>query len=352
MQNSSRMRQVYTRFFLSAALLIALYAMTQSIAGGILHLDVHFWGRSSLINAFNTLRMTAGDRVFSKALIGKDGWLEYTEDGDLDVYQASATGSSALFKTRQEKLQKLYDELQKRHITLILVIAPNKSSIYADTLPDEIQQKTGISPLEAFTTYMKEHGPPIVVDLRQPLKNGRKQQDVYYKTDTHWNAYGAFIAYSEIMQKLAESDPRLAPLPLKAFRITTSKPTLHDIPRFIGLTSPLEADILFHAKEKDVQWTTLNDDPVIPMQIATTSKTTAPTLLMYMDSFGISTRNFIAPHFSKSTFILNHSKYPNTVSMEMIDATKPDVVIVEFVERFFHIKKLDAFLNKLIREKP
>lgn len=347
-----RLRRRYTQIFLTLLTLVSLLMLVQSLSGSIAEFDSRFWGRSFFISRYAKLKLALGDHVFTQALAGKDGWLEYTEDGDLDIYQNTGGASAETLEAMRGKLQKLYEALQKRDITLVLVIAPNKSTIYPDKLPAEIRKNDGPSALDVFTESLQQKGPPILVDLRAPLQNGRKKQDVYYKTDTHWNAYGALIAYTEIMQRLADSHPQLTSAPLDAFTITTSQPYPHDIARFIGVTDLLESDIQLHPKESDIRWATLNDDPIVPFQVATTSKDNAPTLLMYMDSFGVELKDFIAPHFSKTTFILNHSQYPNAVSMQLIDATKPNIVIVEFVERFFYNKKLNAFLTKLMQEKP
>lgn len=345
------LRQRYTRLFLCGLLFASLFVLTQSLSGSLAQFDSNFWGRSLLINAFSRLKLTLGDHVFRHALAGKEGWLEYTEDGDLDIYQNTNGVSTEAIDRMQEKLQKLYDALQKRGIPLVLVIAPNKSTIYSDKLPEQIRKNNGPSALDVFTETLERRGPPILVDLRTALRDGRKERDIYYKTDTHWNDYGAFIAYSEIMQMLSKTHPQLTPFSMDSFTIHTAQPYPHDIARFIGVTDLLEADIEFQPKENDVHWVTLNDDPIVPFQIATTSKTDAPTLLMYMDSFGVELKDFVAPHFSKTTFILNHSQYPNIVSMRMIDAVKPDMIVVEFVERFFYSKKLDAFLTKLTQDK-
>lgn len=344
-------RQRYTQLFIISLLIVSLYAMTQSMTGGILQFQNQFWGRTFLLSSFTRVRLALGDRVFQDALIGKQGWMEYIGDGDLDIYQTSTATSEKTLNYEQQKLQKLYDELRKRNITLILIIPPNKASIYPENLPDEIQKPTAQSKLDAFTAYIQKHGPPILVDLRPGLLNERKKHDVYYKTDSHWNGYGIFNAYTEIFKELSKTYPQLTPKGISDFKITTEKPSIHDVPHYISAPDLLESDILFTPKEDQVHWATISNDWIVPIQISTTPDKNLPSLLMYMDSFGAGMKKIIAPHFSQATFILNHSTYPDTLSLDMIDAVKPNVVIIEFVERFFVVKKMDAFLNKLLPNK-
>jgi len=251
-------------------------------------------------------------------------------------------------KNTQQKIQKLYEELRKRNITLILVIPPNKATIYPDKLPDEIEKPKPQSKLDTFTAYLQQYGPPVLVDLRPALLNGRKQQDVYYKTDTHWNSYGAFIGYTEIMKELSKTYPQLTSRSLQDFKITISQPYAHDIPQIMGATNLLEPKVIFNPKKNDLRWVILNDDKIVPLQVSTTSKKNLPTLLMYVDSYGEEMKDFLAPEFSKATFILNSSKYPDTLSPQTIDIIKPDIVIVEVVERFFDLQLLDHIVNQLL----
>jgi hypothetical protein len=329
---------------------VSLYTTTQSLAGGTAQFESNLWGRQFLITSFTKLRLTLGDRVFSQALVCKDGWLEYTKQKNLDSYQNIIAYPPKALKNTQQKLQEFYEELHKRNITLILVIPPNKATIYPDKLPNEIQKINAQSKLDAFAAYLQQHGPPVLVDLRPALLNGRKERDVYYKTDTHWNLYGIFIGYTEIMKELSKTYPQLAPKSMKDFKITSGQSYLHDIPRIIGATNLLEPVIGLSPREKgnDLRWVTLNDDKTVPLQISTTPKENLPTLLMYVDSFGIQMKDLVAPHFRKATFISIISQYPDALSLKTIDIIKPDIVIVEVVERYFNVQILDTFLKQIL----
>ena len=65
---------------------------------------------------------------------------------------------------------------------------------------------------------------PVIVDLRPALKAARQDQDVYYKTNTHWNGYGAFIAYTTIINALGSSYPELKPYKTADLELVTTDP--------------------------------------------------------------------------------------------------------------------------------
>lgn len=349
--NVTIIRLRYTQFFIICLLSVSLYTMTQSLSGGISHLEDNFWGRQFLITSFTRLRLKLGDRVFSQALVGKDGWLDYTGQKNLDGYQNTIAYPPKEMENTQQKLQKFYGELRKRNITLILVIPPNKATIYPEKLPDEIQKINAQSRLDVFTTYIHQNGPSVLLDLRPILQKARVKQDIYYKTDSHWNPYGAFFAYQEIMHELSKSYPELAPADIKNFKLTVVPSHLYNIAMIMGATNILEDRLILTPKRNSVKWATYNNNVIVPMTASISSQQHSPRLLMYMDSFGLGLKDFIAPHFSEATFIHIASQYPDLLSFKTIDTLQPNVVIVEVAERHFNIKYLDAFLNSFLSDR-
>ncbi len=281
--NIATLRLRYTQFFIICLLGVSLYAMSQSLPGGISQFQDNLWNRKPLITAFTNLKIAMGNRVINQVVLSKNGFLHIP--AQLNSYQKTAPTSQTAIIETQQKLQKLYDELHKENITLLFVIAPNKTTIYQDKLPDEIQIFNKRSKLDEFRDYIDKNGPPVFLDLRPALLAGRKQQEIYEKTDTHWNTYGAFIAYTEIMKALSKTYPALKPKSIDDFKVSTSQPYLHDIAGMIGATDILEQDPDLTPKEKtNVTWSTLNDDePAIPLQISTTPNEGAPRLVAYMD---------------------------------------------------------------------
>lgn len=351
--NTTTLRLRYTQFLVVSLLGILLYMMSQSLSGGINQFESNLWGHEFLITSFTKLKLKIGDRVFPQVLVGKEGWLELTSSKNLDNYQNAAKIQRQEIKNTQSKFEYLYKELSKRNISLFLIIPPNKVTIYPDKLPNEIQKIKQHSKLDMFAAYVQKYGPPGFIDLRPALRKARKSQDVYYKTDTHWNAYGTFTAYREIIRQLSKAYPQLSAKSLKDFQVS-STPSIRDTARIMGTSDWLEPYINFAPKFKDdVQWVALNEDRT-SLQVSITPTKNAPTLLMYVDSFGLLLKDFLSWHFSKATYVLFDSKDPDLTMLKMIDATKPDIVIIEMLERRFYyadfqenIVSLDDLLSTL-----
>lgn len=343
------LRVRYTQFLLISIAAVVLYAASQSLQDGIELFEKSFWNRASLISGFTNIRWTFGDRVYSQGLRGKDGWLEYTGDGNIDNYQNANPASPEDLEKIGLKIRRLHRQLKDKNITLMIVIAPNKATIYPDKLAGEIQKLGPESYLDQLGGYLKQNGPNILLDLRPALQAGRKNHEIYYVTDTHWNPYGSFIAYTRIIQTLSKTYPQLQPRQMNEFNIRTGPGYVHDIPQLMGATHILEPSIEFIPRQYNVQWgDKLTDDKIVPMQIATTPNSDAPSLLIYGDSFSSGLRNLLPLHFSKTTFIQNSSLSAETLSMKKLDTIKPNIVVIEFVERSVYGKYLDRILSLLL----
>lgn len=346
--NNTNPRQLYSQIFLGLLLSASLYILTASISNGPSTFSENFLNRKALINLFTSSRLTLGDRVFSQGIAGQQNWLEYTGDRNIDDYQNTTGMSEEELRSIQQKLQKLNDELRKRNITLLVVVAPNKATIYPDKLPDEIQKIGKKSNLDLFLAYFKGHGPDIVLDLRPALLNERKKHDVYYHLDTHWNAYGAFAGYREIIKRLAKTYPELAPKNMNNFNLRVGEPYPLDIASLMGAFHLLESYTSFAPKRNIPTSIFFNNDPTIPMRVSTTQSKKLPTILMYLDSFGAGLEPMISTNFSRSTFIQRNSQYPGLLTMHTIDLIQPDIVVIEFVERTLNKNGLNEILDRLL----
>ena len=65
---------------------------------------------------------------------------------------------------------------------------------------------------------MRAHSKVCGVVLRPRLTAAKTQAPTYYQTDTHWNSFGAFVAYQQLISALHLPD--LKPLGLESFTRT------------------------------------------------------------------------------------------------------------------------------------
>ncbi|WP_167360967.1 alginate O-acetyltransferase AlgX-related protein [Vibrio barjaei] len=78
-----------------------------------------------------------------------------------------------------------------------IILGPNKSTVYSDKLP--LWART---PNYSLSHHL--YNSPIYVNSIDDLRHARNTADPYYRTDTHWNNYGASVAFENYLDKLVK----------------------------------------------------------------------------------------------------------------------------------------------------
>lgn len=331
MLNTTSLRYRYTHIFVLFMLCFFIYSMFRSIGvSGIRNFEENLYKKDFLIENAILLRMKMGDRVFPQVLLEQDGWMGHITEREFDYYQ-----NVRPFKNKTiivKELINLNQYLESQGITLLLVAAPSKSTIYPDKIPGQIKSMPVESRLDALIAELEDNNLPVILDLRPILSTARQNQDVYYKTNTHWNGYGAFVAYAAIINTLGSSHPELKPYKAADLRLVTTDPVVQDLTVMMHANFIKERSFFFVPKVSFVQ-TLYSDNYLGYHQFSSTPDCNLPTLLMFHDSFGEYYLNdYLSMNFSKSHFVYNNG-IRKTLTTESLDQIKPDIVIIEILER-------------------
>jgi len=338
-------RYRYTQFFVLFILCFLIYVMAQSIGPGITNFQDNIYKKDFLMEKATLFRYKIGDRIFPGGVIGKDGWMEYTDDGNLDDFQNVKNLENK--KKLRKELVALNEFLNSQGITLLIVVAPNKATIYPDKLSGQIKSLPAESVLDKLIAFSKENNLPAILDLRPALRNARHDQDVYYKTNTHWNGYGAFVAYTTIINALGNSHSEIKPYKSADMNLVTTVPGVQDIPGLMHASFITEPYIYLEPKTPFIQ-TLHPGDSYGYNRYSWIPNSNLPTLLMFHDSFGLTYLNgYLSMNFRESHFIHNYS-YSVYLTRESIRQFKPDVIIIEIVER--NLGKLVTYLSNFDQE--
>jgi alginate O-acetyltransferase complex protein AlgJ len=291
--------------------------------------------RLELIRLFETFRLRAGDHVFNIGVVGHGGWLFLMDQQSATEYQRSAPLNRKTLASLQIDLDQLNSELSSQGKTLLVVICPDKSTIYPQFVPGEIQPFDQPTRLDQFTSYMRSHGQARVLDLRPALTAGAASDDVYYKTDTHWNDLGAYYGYLEILRALSSDYPALsARLALAATYVPTQRiQETTDLPRIMGLY-PFQETGASRAVDvlEPIQTIPVKTENGLVVRLSTNPNLDLPKLLILHDSFYDSLAQYIEPSFSQVTAV-PYGSGAEALFSEWIKAEAPDVVIIERAER-------------------
>jgi alginate O-acetyltransferase complex protein AlgJ len=192
----------------------------------------HFGLRPYLLAAANRLNFAVrlpggGNRV---ALLGKDDWLYWRND--IEQHSGLKLLGQWEIDAWTRSLDHLHDWLASQGIRFVFVIAPDKSEIYPEHLPDGVPAApfTALDQLAAALSAQKKFD---FIDLRLLLKAAKSQGQLYYKTDSHWNSLGAHLALERVLQgRLPPGDA----LPAFADYNLDPKPFAGDLVQLLGLS--------------------------------------------------------------------------------------------------------------------
>jgi len=269
-------------------------------------------------------------------MIGRDGWLFYSVDQTLEDIRATTLFKPAQLQAWRSLLECRRDWLARSGIRYLLVIAPDKHTIYPEKLPAWIHQVGPTTKLDQFMTYMKAHSTVPVLDLRPALRRAKQHAVTYLIADTHWNQYGAFVGYQELIRTLSCQLPGLEPLPLSAFSTSTNTESGGDLAAMLAEATTLENNCpvlqprpplvpLRPAADKaDSRWlTTENPDRI-------------GRAVLFRDSFSQRWVPLIGYHFNKVIYCWHYHW-----NRQLIEKEQPNVVIDELNEHFFYQQEPD-----------
>jgi len=284
-----------------------------------------------------------GASTSREVIVGKDGWLFYAGDGEMEDFRGITNYDKATIVRMAATFEIKQKWLASKGIRYLFVIAPNKSTIYGEWLPDSynrVRTKTGSDEL---VEYLRQHTQVEVVDLGPSLITAKSKERIYHKTDTHWNGYGAFIAYQSIMKPIVKWFPELNAKSFDNFSIVKKAANGGDLASMIGGKEFIEEEYLNlkQLNDKKINLKGVNDIKASPLVINLNN----PKLIraiVFRDSFLSSVIPLLTDHFDYAKYYWK-SWDTDMPIIEMVDSVKPDIVIEEIVERFIKHNKSDYY---------
>lgn len=297
--------------------------------------------RDDMVRARNRIWMAAtGQPPLRTVLKGQNGWWFYNDEMDMEDWmgltaydEEEIAGHVRTFLARREWLA-------QRGVALLVVIAPNKSTVYGEHMPVGMRRFKEAKRLDRLAEAFTEAGIPFL-DLRPALFAAKAVRQSYWKTDTHWNEWGALVGCSAIVERLRERFPAMPALDPAGYEALPVKTPGGDLPGMLLLEDLYPEDNVamrprapHRAKDAPVP-PTWKDPAAMTAGRAAIIKTIddprLPKAVIFRDSFSQMAIPFLSERFSRAVYIWDHRFH-----VKVVIAEKPDVVIYEAVERYQH----------------
>ncbi len=294
----------------------------------------HFGFRKRLIQ-WLALAKVKGLSVTSTptVILGKSGWLFFASESAVSSYRATRPFSLEQLEQYRRLIEARRDWLAGRGARYLIVIAPNKDTIYPEFMPETYNKLNPRSRLDQLVDYMRERSSVPILDVRDELRRTKKAERVYDITDSHWNPRGAYVAYARIMETISEWFPEARVTPRSQFRDVARNGPGGDLARMLGIPDSFPEEHLsmipldgWHFRQTDEPWDmTFRGGPTLRMERVDAK---LPGLVIFRDSFGGHLIPFLAAHFQRTLCVWDHN-----LDRAVIERERPALVISEMVER-------------------
>lgn len=295
----------------------------------------HFGLRKTLLAGQARLRlMGLGAGKESVVVVGERDWL-FLRKG----LSAPAKGLPARFGDRElaawvAHLRREGGRYAAAGARYLVTFPPNKSTIYPGLQAGGGPAPPSPSRMDQLYRALAREAGVATVDLRPAVRQVGPQV-TYWPTDSHWNTFGSSRAAAALRRGIGEWFPEVATHEV-AIRTRPAAPPRCDlaialgVPDLCGEPGPaLEAapgQLEEVALEGPLAARMIQGAP--PNQLWRGGHAERPRLLIMRDSFSENLIPFLAPAFSQVL-----SVWGTHVSREVVAAFRPDVVVLELVER-------------------
>lgn len=298
------------------------------------YFDDCFPYRNTFIDSFGKFKyeLLKITNVTDRVMIGKNGWLFLNEPEYIKPISTPFT---------KEELRRFNYNLvvttkwfEKHNIKYYLTIPPVKPRIYNETLPEFLKIKLSFSKINQIRDYLTEMSSINFIDYQKELLEEKNNREIYYKTDTHWNEYGAFVGYSKIVNTISKDFPEIIPFKLNQFNEKKLKYNSSDLLGMLGYKANYSTT-LYYLELNDSIVPILTDSITMSSTANEYEKWKMPNctnnlkIVIVRDSYSQHLKKFLSLNFSESVYL-----WFAQVPIKTIAKEKPVIVLHEILERF------------------
>lgn len=269
---------------------------------------------------------------------GKDNWLFLGNayDNTIAKLKLAMRPTSDSISQEFRTFSDISSLAARSNTKTVLFLGPNKTSIYPEYLPGAISP----SPIRYSSFYLERLKTIPNLTIYNPtddlLKAKQKKQPLYWKTDTHWNDRGAYVAYSGFTRQLGLPFPKVKFMegpPHKGDLLAISKLKKFPLDPEPGFEAhPLQPISLKRTKLAGQQ------DPAFgpPEFVSNPNAPANKRAWIVGDSFTTALKQYFNQTFSEVRYVSHWMNATDSLSKDLASANnKPDLIVVVRVERSF-----------------
>lgn len=214
---------------------------------------------------------------------------------------------SARVKTRLDSLRKVNPNAE-----IIYMIVPSSMTTYPELVPSNYKPATGDTKLDKAMAAI-ERGGGTVVNLKSIFQAHKNDEmPLYYKLDSHWSDYGAYVAYNALFTHIAEKFPEAAPRPVSDFNWNEGYYNSGDMAYYLAMSQSKIKEYSYYRTFKDK----------VPASVTAFNRYDSATSLTYSDEMTY-----------ENTIVTGNNKLPNCIVMRDSYSTQMYDILAERMNR-------------------
>lgn len=263
--------------------------------------------------------------ISSKVIFGSDDWLFYNnpQDGNsIWTYKRMEAYSDSQLEEIYNRLISIKAALFAKGVDFILFIAPNKEEVFDEKMPNYILRGSAPNKAEQLVQYVQSRGGIKVVFPQKALIEVKREWTPYFRHDTHWNALGAFIGASALLNAMGVKTKSLDQVSIVPKEVQTGD--LLNMGKIVNF----RPDIDYTISNYSLNEAECIEDDFYGTYRYRTGVIEGRKILVIRDSFSTAMMPFVSSEFKESVWI-HHASYDESY----IDKYQPDILVLQYVER-------------------
>ncbi|MDQ3052214.1 MAG: hypothetical protein M3Q95_15155 [Bacteroidota bacterium] len=305
------------------------------------YFDDRFAYRNELVAAVNKIKI----KIFHKSAIpdqvaiGDEDWL-YMARKDY-IVATSRPFTEQQLDTVILNLEVITRFFDSKGMKFYFMMLPVKERIYPEFLPELQRVEMKISKMDQLYARLINNKVIRSIDCKQELLNGKKVKDTYYKPDTHWNMFGAYLGYRKLIARLNADFPELQAHNPEDYQVDSVMQYEGDLQKMMGFVDVFQMKSYTYKLKSGIEAETISfKNPKYPNAHFSTKqmpeRVSGLRLYLVRDSFSEHLKVFLTAHFDYSALA-----WMPVLPVNEILAVSPNLVVHEIHELFAnHLLKL------------
>lgn len=148
----------------------------------------HIYGRNNIVNLYTLSQDVLNKKYINNVYLGENGYM-FSPTHVKGV-------STDYLKDRAEHFNRFAQKFIDKKVYLVNL--PNKNMLYEKYMPITGYKAPENVYIKKMLSYIDKKSINII-DFSESMRN---KENLYYKTDHHWNMNGAYIAYTDIINNI------------------------------------------------------------------------------------------------------------------------------------------------------